>query len=300
MKATRLLTSSALKPLGRGLRTEFETIMGRPELATSERFCWDPWYVRGEYNLLRAPADYLFSEKSFSQFRSALCDFGAKNFACPSVSPLWVSLYTEGHFQKMHSDFPHGAWAFVYSLNPRKILFKGGETLVAKDTLCDFWRSISEGRDTHESDFFESHLLKQGELLVFDSRLPHLVNQVRGVDDPMEGRLVLHGWFETPEPWAIGNIAPSFVKKKVVEFLDLAGPVFESEEVLHGFLCLKFNVTASGKVELTPRLRHSLVDRQNPSRSLAGFFKRLEAVLLNMDFRCKDSASTWHIPLVMK
>lgn len=300
MKATRVLKSPALKSLGKGLRAEFEGIMGRPEQATPERFCWDPWYVRGEYNLLRTPADYLLSAKTFSQFREALCDFGAKNFGCPSISPLWMSLYTEGHFQKMHSDFPHGAWAFVYSLNPRKILFKGGETLIAKETLCDFWRNISEGRDTHEKDFFESHLLKQGELLVFDSRLPHGVNPVRGMDDPMEARLVLHGWFEIPEPWVVGKIAPAFVQKKVVEFLEIAGPIFETEDCLHGFLCLKFEVTAAGKVELSPRLRHSLVDRQNPLRSLAGFQKSLEAILLNMDFRCKNSASTWYIPLVMK
>ena len=39
---------------------------------------------------------------------------------------------------------------------------------------------------------------KFNQLLVFDPAISHGVKQVRGIRDPKEARLVLHGWFVQP------------------------------------------------------------------------------------------------------
>ena len=41
-------------------------------------------------------------------------------------------------------------------------------------------------------------------LTVFDPRLPHGVRRVSGTTDPLQARLVLHGWFTDPQPFAEG------------------------------------------------------------------------------------------------
>lgn len=45
-----------------------------------------------------------------------------------------------------------------------------------------------------------------GRCIIFDPRVPHGVNRVEGTQDPRNGRIVIHGWFNEPEncwfgPW---------------------------------------------------------------------------------------------------
>ena len=61
--------------------------------------------------------------------------------------------YVDGCRQDLHGDLPHGPWAFVYSLtNWRGRAFRGGETLMLRDEVLDYWdgfrseRSIEEAR----------------------------------------------------------------------------------------------------------------------------------------------------------
>ena len=80
--------------------------------------------------------------------RRILRDLGAwssRNLGCTAITPPWLSYYVEGCEQKLHSDVPHGPWAFVFSLSPRRPKFRGGETLLLiqlidyKRFVCRIW-----------------------------------------------------------------------------------------------------------------------------------------------------------------
>jgi hypothetical protein len=45
-----------------------------------------------------------------------------------------------------------------------------------------------------------------GRLTVFDGRLPHLVREIRGTQDPLKARVVLHGWFAWPTAFIAGAL----------------------------------------------------------------------------------------------
>lgn len=54
-------------------------------------------------------------------------------------------------------------------------------------------------------------------MTVFDGRIPHGVQQVEGTLDPLQGRIVAHGWFTEPSPFFAGargfaaSLRPCFV-----------------------------------------------------------------------------------------
>ena len=41
--------------------------------------------------------------------------------------------------QELHTDAPHGPWAFVLSLTPRERAFAGGQTLVMQPRVLNYW-----------------------------------------------------------------------------------------------------------------------------------------------------------------
>lgn len=41
--------------------------------------------------------------------------------------------------QELHTDAPHGPWAFVLSLTPAERAFAGGETLIMKPHVLNYW-----------------------------------------------------------------------------------------------------------------------------------------------------------------
>ncbi len=42
-------------------------------------------------------------------------------------------------FQELHTDAPHGPWAFVLSLTPEPRAFAGGETLLMRPRVLNYW-----------------------------------------------------------------------------------------------------------------------------------------------------------------
>jgi hypothetical protein len=178
------------------MRQEFERLLSRPEEARTERYVWDPFCLPGHYAHLRSPLTRVFSHKLCEAFCSSLLERAVDGYGCSSMTPPWVSLYLEGHYQRVHRDSPHGPLAYVYSLNPRSIAFQGGQSVVYSGNKTAFKKR-----------------LEMGELLVFDASTPHEVLRVSKTVDPLKGRLVVHGWFSDPQPlaWnARGSVAADF------------------------------------------------------------------------------------------
>jgi hypothetical protein len=206
--ARSLLVTRALAPHAPTLRAAFDERFAEPRRARADRFVWDYWHVPGQYTALRTPAWTYFPKGMYAAFHRALVAWGRTHLGCHDVSPPWLSCYVEGCRQELHGDLPHGPWAFVFSLTDwRRRVFTGGETLLLRDEVLDYWQGFRSTRSIEEPDLIASVAPHLGQLTVFDPRIPHGVREVRGTHDPRAGRLVIHGWFVQPRPFVAGTAA---------------------------------------------------------------------------------------------
>ncbi len=242
------------------MRSQFEARFDDPIQASPGRFCWDFWTLGDQYRLLRTPAASFFEGKIFDEFLAELLDWGRKNLGCQMVSHPWLSAYVDGCQQRLHTDVPHGPFAFVLPLTPRKRrLFRGGETLLAKPTL---YRSFHENRsgDSHEDgDLLDRISPEFNRLIVFDPRIPHGVERVEGVPSILESRLVLHGWFTEPRPMLEGALG----FKKIMKPMDtFAHSLLDAlaEGPYSGLLSLRLSIREDGSVDRIEVLTGSLLD----------------------------------------
>lgn len=68
--------------------------------------------------------------------------------------------------------------------------FTGGETVILKPHVLDYWRSFQPGVGLEERHIIETVEPRFNRLTVFDPRFPHGVRMVQGTRDPLKGRLV--------------------------------------------------------------------------------------------------------------
>lgn len=232
------------------LRQEFERNFNDPKGKNlSKRFVWDYWHVPDQYTLMRTPAWEYFSKANYAKFHRALLQFGREVLGCYDVTPPWLSYYVDGCSQELHADVPHGPWAFVYSLTPwQDRRFSGGETWILKPETLQFWQNFSTLKGVELNELTTRIPAEFNRLTIFDPRLPHGVREVRGVRDPREGRLVIHGWFKDPEPYVTGGLSRNHATEGANEILERLSSLFDEYEDCHGTLSLRFKVARSGRV----------------------------------------------------
>lgn len=251
-----------------------------------DRFVWDYWHVPGQYTHLRTPAWEYFPRALFRTFQERLAAWGRRNLGCRGLSPLWLSNYVEGCRQEWHADVPHGPWAFVFSLSVgHGRAFRGGETKLLRPETLRYWDTFSAagGGERERAGVVKLVAPRFNRLTVFDPRVPHGVTEVKGTQDPREGRLVLHGWFSDPSPFAEGALTNAQVRRPVNEaLLGVRAMVNELGE-LHGTAAFRLRVSAAGKVSGVAALANSVVslagDKQAENlfpRAAAAYFKGLE------------------------
>ena len=191
-----------------GLRAVFDAHHDDPRRTHAYRFVWDYWHVPNQYTLLRTPAADYFPARDFAALERRLGAYARDELGCAGVTPVWLSCYVEGMRQELHADVPHGPWAFVLSLTRwDERTWTGGETLILKPSTLDYWSSFDADATVERESLVELVPPRFNRLTVFDPRLPHGVPVVEGVRDPSQGRLVLHGWFNEPEPSLRGALA---------------------------------------------------------------------------------------------
>jgi hypothetical protein len=190
------------------LRAVFDAHFDDPRRTHEYRFVWDYWHVPNQYTLLRTPAADYFPKQDFAALERRLRLYAKDELGCAGVTPVWLSCYVEGMRQELHADVPHGPWAFVLSLTHwDERTWTGGETLILKPQTLDYWSNFDADAVVERASLASLTPPKFNRLLVFDPRLPHGVPVVEGVRDPKQGRLVLHGWFNEPEPSLRGALA---------------------------------------------------------------------------------------------
>ena len=298
--ARSLLIADGFSPEARALRAVFDERFKDPRIARGDRFVWDFWHVPGQYTALRTPAWQYFPKKLYEAFHTRLVEWGRRTLGCHDISPPWLSCYVSGCRQELHGDLPHGPFAFVFSLTPwSKRRFTGGETMLVRDGVLDFWTDFASERSLEEGDVLRLVPAKFNRLVAFDPRIPHGVRRVEGTMDPREGRLVIHGWFVQPRPFVEGPVERQELSERIAVLSEAIGKAAQELPVA-GALCLGFDVTASGK---TARVR-TLSDTTRVPGPFEADRKRLvraiSSVVGSFRFKSRRAASKVTLPIVFE
>ncbi len=296
-----LLTIDSFFSEAKALRAHFEERFRDPREARSDRFVWDYWHVPNQYTALRTPAYHFFPKKVYDTFHNELVWWGRRNLGCHDISPPWMSCYLDGFGQELHGDLPHGPWAFVYSLTPwTKRKFTGGETVLLKQDILEYWQGFQSARGLERGDIIEEVPAKFNRLTVFDPRIPHGVKTVKGVNDLLEGRLVIHGWFVQPRPFIEGPLTSKDLQRVIDDLSGELGQALNDGIDLQGMLSLKLSVEASGKISKVETLTNSLKSADGDRALESALVKHIATWLRHASFRKQKAPSKVTLPLVFE
>ena len=280
------------------LRHVFDARFADPRSTRADRFVWDYWHVPGQYTALRTPAWTYFPRRVYERFHRRLVTWGRDVLGCHDVSPPWLSLYIEGCRQELHGDLPHGPWAFVYSLTRwRGRVFTGGETLLLRDEVLDFWDDFRSVRAVEERELVRAIEPRFGRLVAFDPRIPHGVRTVGGTRDPRDGRLVIHGWFVQPRPFVRGPLAARALASRIA---DLGDTLALDGVAIAGLLSLTFGVDRRGAVRDVRVLSDTTRVPRVDERARVRVVRRLRETVAAWRFERQRGPSRVTLPLVFE
>ncbi|EFN57722.1 hypothetical protein CHLNCDRAFT_51000 [Chlorella variabilis] len=135
-----------------------------------------------------------------------------------------LSLYKNCGFQMV------GPSAVVHGKDPwfemrwEERRFTGGETMLLQPDTLDYWRN------------FDPHL---------GTETPQLVE---GTRDPLEARVVLHGWFTQPDPFFAGSLREEEATPALNACLDVLFEALSTLPPSVGTVTLQLTVEGSGRV----------------------------------------------------
>ena len=278
------------------LRRTFDERFADPRSTRADRFVWDYWHVPGQYTALRTPAWTYFPPRAYAAFHRRLVAWGRETLGCHDVSPPWLSLYVDGCRQELHGDLPHGPWAFVFSLT-RGRAFSGGETLLVRDEVLDFWHDFRSERSVEEAQLLRAIEPRFARLVVFDPRIPHGVRTVAGTRDPREGRLVIHGWFVQPRPFVRGPLAARALAARIAELTDQLGGWLGALPVT-GLVSFAFGVDRRGAASAVRLLSDTTRVPRADERARRALVRRIRAAIAGWRFGAQRGGSRVTLPLV--
>lgn len=280
----------------KALREHFMERMQDPKDTRSDRFVWDYWHVPDQYTLIRTPAYHYFPDEMYMKFHEALVDWGRKNLGCWDISPPWLSYYVDGCKQELHSDVPHGPWAYVYSLTPEERKFSGGETLVVKPEVLSYWKNFGDQEDREFSSFVDRVSADFNRLVVFDPRFPHGVTPVYGTRDPREARLVIHGWFMEPKTYLDGPLPDEDAENKLNDAFDRVQEVLSDDHPVTGTVSVRLMVKKDGTTRDVRFGTNTLVDENgNKPEELS---QALLEIYSKINFQACDDETEMTVPLI--
>jgi hypothetical protein len=295
-----ILVKNKFSKEAKSLRQHFENNFSIHKDIRNERFVWDYWYVKNQYQFLRTPAYHYFPGKIYQKFHSQLVQWGREILGCHDVSPPWLSYYVEGMEQRMHSDVPHGPWAWVFSLTPPKRVFKGGETFLLKPETLNYWQNFIDEENREQSAYVELIEPEFNRLVVFDPRLPHGVTPVRGTADPLEGRLVIHGWFVEPRPYVVGGLSTAQVQKGLHPALLEMSEILNQLGHFHGTVSFRVSISKSGEVRRFQWLTDTLISLNQSHEDLGQIRHWIRIRFLSLQLPKVSSDSEITIPLLFR
>jgi hypothetical protein len=219
------------------------------------RFAWEHWHVPGQFSQLRTPARSFFGEEVIAAFEGRLLRWARTTLGVARLGgPPWLSAITDGGFQGVHRDSPNGQFAFSYGLGKGR--FAGGETLLARDELLDYFRSGAHADGAADTPLFDEVPARFDRLVVFDARLPHAVRTVEGPRRARDGRIAIQGWLAADGCIVEGPLAPDEATRAANRALARAADLRGVE----GLLAVRLEAGKDGRVKRATPLTSTLVD----------------------------------------
>ncbi|MBI2770351.1 MAG: hypothetical protein HYX47_12065 [Burkholderiales bacterium] len=289
-------------PEALSLRAAFESHFAQPESHGSDHQVWNYWHVPDSYTYLKTLPEKVLSRPLANAFVANVAAYARRMLGMDVVTWPYLSLYVEGCGQTLHNDSRNGAFGFVYSLtrwDDRR--FKGGETLLFREQ--DYWAS-GRFRDAGAgTSFYECIPSRFNQLLVFDDRLIHGVSEVRGVADPREGRIVLHGHLRVSGPFADGPLAdemPMLLQGDLGRALGSAQLAAQSVAgQFHGFATCAVDVQEDGTVAAVQPLVQRVLGRTGPMAHVE-LLVDLHDALRRMRFPSREAPSRISLPVIFE
>jgi hypothetical protein len=281
------------------LRDYFEKQFASPLETNSSRFVWDFWHVPDQYTLLRTPAYHYFPQPLYLAFHKYLVDWGRKNLGCWDISPPWLSYYIDGCKQELHSDVPHGPWAYVFSLTPWSTRnFSGGETLILKPEVLSYWRNFGSQQDRELKSFVDRVPARMNRLTVFDPRYPHGVTEVRGNMDPLKARLVIHGWFMEPKTYIEGPLPGKSTERTLNEAFEKLQNKIAQSDLTQGTVSLQLRINSQGQVASAKFATNTLLTLEGEvPRTLN---RDILKIYSSLQFKTARGSTNMTIPLIFQ
>jgi hypothetical protein len=293
------LISNRFYPKAKNLRAVYDSNFSPAEVAHQNRFVWDYWYFENKYVHFRTPAMNYFPESLIQSFNEHLVRWGQRTLGCNSITAPWLSYYIDGCKQELHGDIPHGPWAYVYSLTLNPNLFVGGDTLMLREPILNYWNNVETFDGLDHSKIFESIRPEFNRLLVFDGRIPHGVSQVQGPRDPRFARVVLHGWFTEPSPYIDGPLRAKSAAKVLNDALVKSASEFESLDFVSGTISMRLDIDSNGNINKVATLISSLKSPQKSTSEISlAVVKILKQHLRHTKFEKSRGASKITLPLI--
>jgi hypothetical protein len=135
------------------------------------RFAWEHWHVAGQFSQHRTPARAFFAQETIAAFEQRLLAWASSELGLSSLGgPPWLSAIVDGGFQALHRDSPNGHFAFSYGLSKRGARYRGGETLLARPELLDYFRHGGHRDDRAHWPMFDEIPSRFDRLVAFDAR----------------------------------------------------------------------------------------------------------------------------------
>jgi hypothetical protein len=261
------------------MRRAFDEHFLEPHTHGDRHQVWNYWHVPGIYTYLRTSPERILPQGLVDRFRDALNGWAMHTLGLASQQIPWFSLYVNGCGQGIHNDSRNGQMGFVYSLTDwERRKFIGGETLLFRTE--NYWETDRVRQEGAGESFYESIPARFNQLLVFDDRVIHGVQPLSGTMEPLEGRVVMHGHLSPQADYVTGGLTDEQVETPLSRARDEVSAVSKKNaRRMHGFLTLRLEVKADGKVSAVK----TLVDRilsTTPDKSRVEPFKEKVKQLL--------------------
>lgn len=281
------------------MRSEFEARVRPARDGSPHRCVWDYWYVEDQYAYLRCLARGFFSPALYRAFMARLRSWGEEHLGCTTCTELWLSYYVEGCRQELHADVGHGPWAVVFSLTQwGQRRFRGGETTLLKARVMDYWHDFDPTQPLEHAQITDRFPPLFNQLLVFDGRIPHAVRAIEGTRDPVDSRVVLHGWFRTPTPIASGALGLADTEPVATELCNTWNRRREHLGRMNGILPVRLDITADGRVSRVTSLAETLISLDGRPLAPAESIALASDICRNAQFAAPRGRGTLLLPFI--
>ncbi len=130
--------------------------------------------------------------------------------------------------------------------------------MIRPEILSLWSQGVPAGHAFEENEIVERVPPIQGRLVVFDPRRPHGVSRVSGTLDPLEGRLVVHGWFAQPLPFVEGPMTPAAAEDSLQAFDKVLAKSLSNGIESTGTAAYRIFISPTGRATRVIKLASSL------------------------------------------